>query len=305
MPRGVLLARTEHRIEHQAKVANPEGVQHMAGPPGLVRVVAHLGAFLAPVKRLDRRVQVQHPWPIKRVAHAAHQRAAHPRLAGCGLHRFERTTHRVFADHALQAQRLRRHRIAAHAGNVCVALAAGQDAQHQRAQHVARARGIGTAVVQGARVYPAVEHPSSGQEFGEERYLSVRRGLRAFVPANMHSPAHRVGHHHVLAGLRQRGLLRFVGFTHRVSLPKLDKPAPVLKIQACAHRQLPFLGLDFLRPDKSPSLLGDFWGTRAKLSWLLREVTRPTPRPPEEEACFKLRDLSFGVRRPQSVNRTR
>jgi len=40
-------------------VADQEGVQHVAGPHRLGRVVAHLGAFLAPVQRLDAGIDVQ------------------------------------------------------------------------------------------------------------------------------------------------------------------------------------------------------------------------------------------------------
>jgi hypothetical protein len=149
-PEVCCLPEAEHRVEHQAQVAHPEGVQHVAGPARLVRVVADLGAFLAAVQRLDRGVQVQHPGPVQGIAHAGHQRAAHPRLAGLGHHRLQGAAHRVLADHAAQAQRLGRHRVASHAGDVRVAFAAGQDAQHQRAQHVARARGVGAAVVQRA-----------------------------------------------------------------------------------------------------------------------------------------------------------
>jgi hypothetical protein len=49
-----------------------------------VRVVADLGTFLAAVQRFDGGVEVQHPRPIQGLPHAAHQRAAHPRLAGLG-----------------------------------------------------------------------------------------------------------------------------------------------------------------------------------------------------------------------------
>ena len=112
-PEAVLLAGAELRVEHQAQVAHPEGVQHVAGAPRLVWVVAHLGTLLVAVQWLDRRVEVQHPWAIQRVAHAVHQRLAHPRLGGRGLHRLERATHRVFADQPLQTPapaRPRRHR---------------------------------------------------------------------------------------------------------------------------------------------------------------------------------------------------
>jgi hypothetical protein len=58
----------------------------------------------------------------------------------------------------------------------------------------------------------------------------------------MHSATHRIGHHRVFAGLRQHSLLRFVGFTHRVSLPNQLNPAPALKKPARALGQLRFLG---------------------------------------------------------------
>ena len=77
---------------------------------------------------------------------------------------------------------------------------------------------------------------------GEEHDLSVGRGLGRLVPAHMHTATHRVDHHRLLAGLRQRGLLRFVGFTHRVSLPNSINPAPALKKTAMVQGQLRFLG---------------------------------------------------------------
>jgi hypothetical protein len=96
---------------------------------------------------------------------------------------------------------------------VRVALGSGQDAQHHRAQHIAWARGVGAAVAQGAFLHPAVEHTGAGQELGEEHNLSVRRGLRRLVPAHVHAPAHRVGHHRVRAGPRQRALHRSVALS--------------------------------------------------------------------------------------------
>jgi hypothetical protein len=54
----------------------------MAAAARLVRVVANLGAFLAAVQRLDGGVHVQYPRPLQGLTYAAHQRAAHPRLAG-------------------------------------------------------------------------------------------------------------------------------------------------------------------------------------------------------------------------------
>ena len=59
--RAVPVAGLELRIEHQAQVADPVGVDGMAGPPGLVRVVADHGAVLLAIQRLDGGVAVQNP----------------------------------------------------------------------------------------------------------------------------------------------------------------------------------------------------------------------------------------------------
>jgi hypothetical protein len=96
--------------------------------------------------------------------------------------------------------------------------------------------------VQRAVLHPAVKHTGSGQEFSEEHDLPVWRGLGGLVPAHMHAAAHRVDHHRILADLRQRGLLRLVGFTHRVSVPNSLNPAPALKNPVFAPGQLRFLG---------------------------------------------------------------
>ena len=92
------------------------------------------------------------------------------------------------------------------------------------------------------RAHPAVEHADGGQELGKERNLPVRRGLRRLVPADLHSPAHRVHHHRGFAGLRQHGFVLLNDFTHRVSLPNDIKPAPVLAFPGFAWGQLRFLG---------------------------------------------------------------
>jgi hypothetical protein len=141
--RAVLLARRQHRIEHQPQVAHHEAVQHVARPPRLVRVVAPLRTLLIAVQRLDRCVQVQHPGPIQRIAHAVHQRLAHPALGRFGLDRLQCAARRGFADQPRQAQCPRRHRVALDPREVRVALTSGQDAQHQRVQHVALGAAVG------------------------------------------------------------------------------------------------------------------------------------------------------------------
>ena len=114
------------------------------------------------------------------------------------------TLTKVVDDQTFQTQCLRGHSITTHAGNVGVALAARQNAQHQRAQHVARTRRVGAAVAQRARIDPAVEHAGGGQKLGSN--LPVRRGLCRLVPANVHSTAHRV--HGVRIG--STAMLRFI-----------------------------------------------------------------------------------------------
>lgn len=58
-----------------------------------------------------------------------------------------------------------------------------------------------------------------------------------------HGTATHVNHHRVLAGPRQHGLLRFVSFTHRVSVPNRLNLSPALKKAATAQAQLRLLGL--------------------------------------------------------------
>jgi hypothetical protein len=52
----VLLTGAHLHVQHQAQVAHQEGMQHVAGPHGLGRVVSNLRTFLAPVQRLDAGV---------------------------------------------------------------------------------------------------------------------------------------------------------------------------------------------------------------------------------------------------------
>ena len=79
---GVLLARAHMPMQLQTQVTHPEAMPHVAGSLGLGRVVALLGALLALLQRLDRRMYVLHPRLSQRLPHRVHQRRAHPRHAG-------------------------------------------------------------------------------------------------------------------------------------------------------------------------------------------------------------------------------
>jgi hypothetical protein len=69
---GVLLARAHLPMQLQTQVTHPEAMRHMAGSLGLGRVVALLGALLALLQRLDRRIYVLHPQLSQRLPHRVH-----------------------------------------------------------------------------------------------------------------------------------------------------------------------------------------------------------------------------------------
>jgi hypothetical protein len=69
VPAGVLLARADLHVQHQAQVAHPGRCAARGWAAWACRVVANLRAFLAPVQRLDAGVDVQHPRPVQRLAH--------------------------------------------------------------------------------------------------------------------------------------------------------------------------------------------------------------------------------------------
>jgi len=223
----------------------PWRVQHVAGPTRLARVVAQLGAFLPAVQRLDAGIDVEHPGLAQRLTHRVHQRWAHPGRALRLVDALERPAQRVLADHLVHAQRLSGHRVAAQRGDVGVTPVPSQQAQHQRAQHVALVRGVAAAVLQRAGRHPALEHARGGQKLSKEDELAVRRCRRASIPAHVHAPAQRVHRLELLglaATLDQGPLSLASRFTHWVSLPNHRFTAPSLASRGVAARQLPFLG---------------------------------------------------------------
>ena len=152
------------------------------------------GALLAAVQRLDAGVDVKYPWAVQRFTHGVHQRGPHPRRASALVDTFERTAQHVFADDFVHPQRLCRHRITAQRGDVRITPMPSQQAQHQRAQHVAFVGCVAAAVAQRALRHPALEHAGSGQELRKEDQLAVRRGRRTPVPAHVHASAQSVHH---------------------------------------------------------------------------------------------------------------
>ncbi len=245
MGAGVLLARADLNIQHQAQIADPEGVQHVAGPCGLARVVAQLGPLLASIQRLDAGVDVQHPGLVQCLAHGVHQRGAHPGGTGRFIHALQRPAQRVLADDFVHAQALRGNRVAAQGGDVGIPAMACQQAQHQGAQHVALVRRVAATVFQRTGRHPAVEHARGRQEFREEDQLAVRRDRRTFVPVHVHAPAQCVHHLRRIDVLiaPRKGLLSFsFGFTQPVSVPNHPIPAYLLDSRGIGRVQLRNLG---------------------------------------------------------------
>ena len=76
-----------------------------------------------------------------------------------------------------------------------------------------------------------VKDARCGQKFGKVDDLSVGRGLRLVVPANVHSSAQGLHRYKFIAGLREGRFYALDNFTHRVSVPKMPKTPPVLALR--------------------------------------------------------------------------
>lgn len=63
----------DNNVEHQSQIADPIGVQSVAGATGLVRVVAHLSSALFSVQRFDGGVDIQNPGGAQCGLHAAQE----------------------------------------------------------------------------------------------------------------------------------------------------------------------------------------------------------------------------------------
>jgi hypothetical protein len=208
----------------------------------LARVVADLCALLPPYSGLMlASMSSTGPSSASRTEVARLGRS-HAALAVSSI---QRTAQRVLAYDLGHAQRLGSHGIAAQRRDVRVAPVAGQQPEHQRAQHVALVRGVAAAVLQRAARHPALEDTGGGQELREEHQLAVRSGRSTLVPAHVHAPAQRV--HDLRLGrllachLARRQRLASC-FTHRVSVPRPRNAAPVLAQRSIADGQLPDLG---------------------------------------------------------------
>ena len=159
-------------MQLQTQVTHPEAMPHVAGSLGLGRVVALLGALLALLQRLDRRIYVLHPQLSQRLPHRVHQRRAHPRRAGGLINTLQGPTQCVFADQLVHAQRLCAHRVPAQRGDVGKAPVPGKHPHHQLAQHIAFVWRVVASVRQRTGPDLALEHASGGQKLCKEHELA-------------------------------------------------------------------------------------------------------------------------------------
>ena len=97
----------------------------MAGPAGLVGVVADLGACLFAIQRLDGGVDIQNPWGAQCTLHAGQQLGDKPGAALLCTHARQGAAQSVFTDDFVHAQDLWADRIIAQTGDVGIALVTG------------------------------------------------------------------------------------------------------------------------------------------------------------------------------------
>ena len=208
MLRRVFIARLHIDPKHQAKVRHHVCVVAVRGTPRFMRVVTHHRAFLLPIQRLDRAIDVEHPRLAQQRRGAIVEMRLQPRQAGRFVDLRQAAAHRVLAHHLLHAQQPRVHRIAPQRRDVGVAVMARQNRQQHCAQQIALGRCVRTAERQRAIRHPAGEQTSLLQILDEKRQLAQRRHKAAAVPLDVHTTG---------KCLRRRGelLYRWL-FTRRV-----------------------------------------------------------------------------------------
>jgi hypothetical protein len=132
-------------------------------------VVTHHRAFLLPIQRLDRAIDVEHPRLAQQRRGAVVEMGLQPRQARHFVNLRQAAAHRVLAHHLLHAQQPRINRIAPQRRDVGVAVMPRQDRQQHRAQQIAFGGCVRTAERQWAIRHPAVEQASLLQILDEKR----------------------------------------------------------------------------------------------------------------------------------------
>ena len=192
MRRVVLVARQHIHPQHQPQAGEDVGVVAVRRPARLVWVVTNDCAFLVPIERLRRGVDVEHPGLAQQRRRAIVQMALQPAQAGGLVDLRQVAAQRVLADQLVQAKQRRVHCVTAERGDVRVAAMAGQGRQQQRSEQVALARGIRAAQPQRAVGHPGVKQATLLQVVDEKRQLPERCDRGGGVPFHTHPTAERV-----------------------------------------------------------------------------------------------------------------
>ena len=264
------VAGLELRVQHQAQVADPVGVDGMARAPRLVRVVADHGTVLATVQRLDGGVAIQYPRCGAGLSNAVPELLLHPLHRACELGLLRRAllgrvlliglwrdgtkgaTQAVVTDDLGHPEDARGHPIAAQYAHMRIAAMPVQDPQHPRPEHIHQLGRVRARVAQRAAPEPGLKQPAGLQVLGKEGQLAQRRGTASLIPAHREHASRGLYPHRFVRCLDHRpdGLLacrsyrldcRFA-LTHRVP-PRLDlKPSPSRRLQQGRTGQLRKIG---------------------------------------------------------------
>ena len=190
--RRVFIARLHIHSQHQTKVRHQVRVVAVRGTSRLVRVVTHHRPFLMPIQRLDRAIDVEHPWLAQQRRGTVVEMCLQPRQAGRLVDLRQAAAHRVLAHNLLHAQQPRVHRIAPQRRDMGVAVVPRQHRQQHCAQHVALGRRVRAAERQRAIRHPAGEKSSLLQILDEEWQLPQRRHMAVAVPFDVHPAGKRL-----------------------------------------------------------------------------------------------------------------
>ena len=108
-------------VEAQAQRRDPVGVQGMARPSGLLRIVADPGAFLPPIDRFDRGIHIENPRRAQKLPPTLPQMAGQPLPARDLIYAPQPAPHTVLAYQLAQPQQPRRHCVKAQRRQVGIA----------------------------------------------------------------------------------------------------------------------------------------------------------------------------------------
>ena len=198
-----------------------------ARTPRLTRIIALLRPILVTVNGLNRRINIQHPRLTQKRPVARPQLAAQPTPRSLPIHRREEAPRTVFAHHFRHPQKRRVDRVKAHGTQMRIPPLPAQNAQNQRAQHIASHRRIRARKPHRARRAKRLKKPRKRKKLSKENELPNRSQRSLRIPLHKHRAARRLHPHrpqrricnaHRLTKRRSQKLM--MGFTLRVKRNK-------------------------------------------------------------------------------------